>query len=72
MASALHLARRHQIKQRKIEALQEEILGLDKELREIWSELEMGTRELEDIIEEGDERLKAIEHATKGPFIFYP
>lgn len=64
--SALQLARVHQINQGRIEELKSEVLGLEARLREVWSELEQGKRDLEEIIEEGDVRLKAIEKAKAG------
>jgi mediator of RNA polymerase II transcription subunit 4 len=66
LSSAITLAHTHQVKQRKIEALKAEILQLDARWREICVELEKGKRELERAIEEGDERIKAIEDAKKG------
>lgn len=66
LASAITLAHVHQVKQRKIEALKEEILHLDANWREICIELERGQRELQSVIEEGDERSKAIEDAKNG------
>lgn len=68
LASAVTLAHAHQIRQRKIEALKAEILSLDSRWREICIELETEKRELEAIIEEGDERVKSIESAKKGVF----
>ncbi|KAF8889348.1 hypothetical protein BD779DRAFT_1469862 [Infundibulicybe gibba] len=66
LSSALQLARLHQLKQRKIDALENEILELDARWREICVELETGKRELEAMIEEGEERIKTIEQAKKG------
>lgn len=66
LADAITLAHTHQIKQGQIEALKAEILQLDARWREICIELDSGKRELEEIIEEGDERIKAIDEAKKG------
>lgn len=66
LASALQLARVHQIKQMRIEELKSEVLGLEARLREVWGALEAGKRELVDIVEEGEDRIKAIENAKKG------
>ncbi|KAJ7355660.1 vitamin-D-receptor interacting mediator subunit 4-domain-containing protein [Mycena olivaceomarginata] len=71
LSSAVALAHTHQIKQRKIEALKDEILELDRRWREICTELEAGKRELEEMIEEGEERIKSIEQAKKAA-IPYP
>lgn len=66
LSSAVNLAHKHQIKQRRIYALENEILELEARWREIASELESGKRELEEMIEEGEQRIKAIEEAKKG------
>lgn len=73
LASSINLAHIHQIKQRKIDALEAEILVLECEWREICKELARGKTELEELIEEGDDRIKAIEQAKKGlvPFFCY-
>ncbi|KAJ7623518.1 vitamin-D-receptor interacting mediator subunit 4-domain-containing protein [Roridomyces roridus] len=71
LSAAVNLAHTHQIKQRKIEALKDEILELDRRWREICTALEAGKRELEEMIEEGDERIEAIEQAKKAS-IPYP
>lgn len=67
LADAMNIAQTHQIKQRKIEALGSEILDLEAQWRNICEELAQGKSELEELIEEGEERLKAIEQAKKGP-----
>ncbi|KAK0188705.1 vitamin-D-receptor interacting mediator subunit 4-domain-containing protein, partial [Armillaria mellea] len=54
LASAVNTAHSHQIRQRKIEALKNEILELDARWREICMELEREKRELEAMIEEGE------------------
>jgi mediator of RNA polymerase II transcription subunit 4 len=64
LASAIHLARVHQNKQRRIEMLKNEVLELDEKWRDICMELERGKRELEGVIEEGEVRCRAIEDAT--------
>ncbi|KAF8967679.1 vitamin-D-receptor interacting mediator subunit 4-domain-containing protein [Flammula alnicola] len=71
LASAINLARVHQIKQRKIDALEAEILDLETQWREICVELATGKAELEELIEEGEERIKAIDQAKKAS-IPYP
>jgi mediator of RNA polymerase II transcription subunit 4 len=68
MADVLLLARKHQIKQRRIETLKNEILELDSRWREICAELETGKRELEVMIDEGEERVKAIAKAKDSTF----
>ncbi|KAF9480502.1 hypothetical protein BDN70DRAFT_905707 [Pholiota conissans] len=71
LASAINLAHLHQLKQRRIDALEAEILDLDAQWREICVELSTGKAELEELIEEGDERIKAIDEAKKAS-IPYP
>jgi mediator of RNA polymerase II transcription subunit 4 len=71
LASAINLAHIHQIKQRKIDALEAEILALDCEWREICRDLAQGKTELEELIEEGEARIKAIEQAKKGWLVFF-
>lgn len=71
LASAINLAHTHQIKQRGIDALEAEILDLEAQWREICTELAAGKVELEELIEEGNERIKAIEEAKKAS-IPYP
>lgn len=66
LAAALQLARVHQINQHLIEKLKDDVLMLDVHLREVWSELESGKRELEAVIKEGDERIAAIAKAKQG------
>ena len=66
ISRALDVARTHQIKQRKIEALKQEILDLNAQWRHICSELEAGKQELEIMIKEGDERIESIEKAKYG------
>lgn len=66
LAAAINLAYVHQIKQRKIDILETEILQLEAQWRSICTELANGKVELEEMIEEGDERIKAIDEARKG------
>lgn len=66
LASVLHQTRIHQRKQRQIESLTAEVLSLESRLREIASELERGKMELEEMIEEGNGRVKSIEKAKEG------
>ncbi|KAI0319982.1 vitamin-D-receptor interacting mediator subunit 4-domain-containing protein, partial [Amylostereum chailletii] len=71
LATALHLARTHQVKQRRIETLKDQVVELENAWRAIVADLEQGRLELEALIEEGDERIKAIEQA-KAASIPYP
>lgn len=71
LASAINLAYVHQNKQRQIDALEAEILNLDAQWREICAELATGKAELEELIEEGDVRIKAIDEAKKGAEYFW-
>ena len=70
LASAINLAHIHQIKQRKIDALEAEILALECDWREVCKDLAQGKTELEELIEEGEARIKAIEQAKKGWLAF--
>ena len=69
ISRALDIARTHQIKQRKVEALKQEILDLNAQWRHICSELEAGKQELEVMIKEGDERIESIQKAKYGRLI---
>ncbi|KAI0831823.1 vitamin-D-receptor interacting mediator subunit 4-domain-containing protein [Trametes gibbosa] len=71
LAAAVQLARIHQVKQRRIEQLKDEVLALDRRWRSIVGELDDGRRELDAIVREGEERIKAIEEA-KAAAIPYP
>ncbi|KAH9943799.1 vitamin-D-receptor interacting mediator subunit 4-domain-containing protein [Amylocystis lapponica] len=71
LASAVQLTRIHQVKQRKIEQLKNEVLELDRRWRQVVQELDEGRKELEVILREGEERTKAIEEA-KAASIPYP
>ncbi|TFY54018.1 hypothetical protein EVJ58_g9110 [Rhodofomes roseus] len=71
LAAAVQCARAHQVRQRRIEALKAEVLELESEWRSVVGALEEGRRELEGIVKEGEERLKAIEDAKKAA-IPYP
>ncbi|OCB85471.1 hypothetical protein A7U60_g7480 [Sanghuangporus baumii] len=66
LAAVLQQARIHQYKQRRIESLSAEVLNLEGRLREMAAELERGKRELEEMIEEGDECVMAIEKAKQA------
>jgi hypothetical protein len=68
LAEAINLVHVHQIKQRKIDALEAEILHLESQWRDICTQLETGKAELEEIIEEGGERIRTIEEARRGGF----
>jgi len=67
MASALQEARIHQSNQRRIDELKDEVLGLEARLRDIWYKLDQGKKELEEILEDGEERLAAIDRAKSAP-----
>jgi len=71
LASAVQLARTHQVKQRKIEQLKSDVLELDRRWRHIVLELEQGRGELESMVKEGNERIQSIEEA-KAAAIPYP
>ncbi|PIL24660.1 hypothetical protein GSI_12544 [Ganoderma sinense ZZ0214-1] len=71
LATAVHIARAHQVKQRRIEQLKDEVLDLDRRWREIVRALDEGRRELDSIVREGEERIKAIDEA-KAASIPYP
>jgi mediator of RNA polymerase II transcription subunit 4 len=66
LAAAMQLARLHQRKQQRIEALKSDVLALEDSWRTVIMRLEEGRRELEAIISEGDVRLAAIQQATSG------
>lgn len=66
MAAALHQGRTHQIKQKEIERLTDEIIGLDAQLRESVLTISDGMDELSKIVTEGQETLKLIEQAAKS------
>ena len=68
ISRALDIARTHQIKQRKIEILKQDILDLNAQWRHICSELEAGKQELEIMIKEGEERIESIDKAKYGQF----
>ena len=69
LAAAINKAHVHQVKQRRIDALETEILQLETQWRSICIELARGKAELEEIIEGGDIRIKAIDEARKGTFL---
>ncbi|KAI1791830.1 vitamin-D-receptor interacting mediator subunit 4-domain-containing protein [Ganoderma leucocontextum] len=71
LATAVQVARAHQVKQRRIEQLKDEALDLDRRWREIVRALDEGRRELDAIVREGEERIKAIDEA-KAAAIPYP
>ncbi|THU86237.1 hypothetical protein K435DRAFT_782956, partial [Dendrothele bispora CBS 962.96] len=71
LSAAVNLTYKHQIKQRRIEALKAEILELDAKWRHICMELQNEKMELESTIEEGDKRIEGIEQAKKAS-IPYP
>ncbi|KAI0338973.1 hypothetical protein BDW22DRAFT_1337224 [Trametopsis cervina] len=71
LAEAVKLARQHQIKQRKIERLKDEVLKLEQSWRDSIEQLQEGKQRLEVVLVESEERLKAIEDA-KAASIPYP
>lgn len=66
LANAVQLSRIHQVKQRKIERLKNEVLEMEGKWREIVESLEKGKLELEEVIEEGEKRIKSIQEAKAG------
>ena len=66
LAGAIDHARTHQAKQRRIEALKREVLELEARWREIVAALEEGRRDLEAMVTQGDERIRAINEAKAG------
>lgn len=66
LSVALQQTRIHQLNQRRIEVLSAEVLDLEVRLREAWEELAHGKRELEEMIVEGEERIKAASKAKEG------
>ena len=66
LAAAVQLASAHQVKQRRIEQLKDDVLDLDRRWRDIVRSLDEGRRELDAIVREGEERIKAIEEAKAG------
>jgi mediator of RNA polymerase II transcription subunit 4 len=67
LAEALRKSRIHLLKQRRIEALLAEVHDLDVQLLEIVETLGHGQKELAAVIEEGGERVRAADEATKCP-----
>jgi len=72
LAGAIDCARTHQAKQRRIEALKRELLELETRWREIVAALEAGRRDLEAMITQGDERIRAINEAKAGALCYSP
>jgi mediator of RNA polymerase II transcription subunit 4 len=66
LAAAVQLARLHQKRQQRIEALKADVLALEDSWRTVILKLEEGRRDLEGIISEGEVRLAAIERAKAG------
>ncbi|KAG8942068.1 hypothetical protein FRC04_003871 [Tulasnella sp. 424] len=65
LAEALNQARLHQIKQRRIEQLKEDIVALDWRLNDICEKLKEDKSALEEIIREAEVRVKAIDRTEK-------
>lgn len=70
LATALHLARIHQGKQREIDKLMLEILALDTQLRNVILALSQGKEALENMMTEGDTVLEKANLAAEGWFGF--
>ena len=66
LATAVQLARLHQKRQQRIEALKADVLALEDCWRTVIMRLEVGRRDLKAIISEGDVRVAAIEQAKAG------
>ncbi|PVF96452.1 hypothetical protein CPB86DRAFT_816328 [Serendipita vermifera] len=66
LAEAMKLTRTHLLKQKRIEQLMDEVYELDAQLVEIVESLSTGQRELQAIIEEGEERIATAERAQKS------
>ncbi|KAG8964930.1 hypothetical protein FRC05_003536 [Tulasnella sp. 425] len=66
LAEALNQARLHQIKQRRIEQLKEDIVALDWRLNDICEKLKEDKSALEEIIREAEVRVKAIDRTEKA------
>jgi len=65
LAEATRLARIHLLKQKRIDQLMDEVFELDAQLVEIVETLATGQRELQAIIEEGEERIESARKAQK-------
>jgi hypothetical protein len=68
LAAGIRLAHIHQSKQRRMSLLKEDVLRLDEAWKIICQDLETGRKELEAMIQQCEERIKAIESAKEGPF----
>jgi hypothetical protein len=66
LAAAVQLARRHQMNYRRIEAIKDEIIELERCWHESCIELETGNNELKAMIDEAGERLQGIELSGNG------
>ncbi|KAF8324321.1 vitamin-D-receptor interacting mediator subunit 4-domain-containing protein [Cantharellus anzutake] len=66
LASAVNMAKVHQEKQREIDALTQEILELERDLRDKIRFLVNGRNALGEILRESEESLEAIDQAAKG------
>lgn len=67
LAAALNQSRDHQLKQRRIEQLKEDIVDLEWHLKAACQKLLQDKSELEAIIREGDERVKIMDAVEDGP-----
>lgn len=66
LAEAMRLTRIHLMKQKRIEQLMDEVYELDAQLIEVVETLATGQRDLQAIIEEGEERIASADKAKKG------
>jgi mediator of RNA polymerase II transcription subunit 4 len=66
LAEATRLTRIHLLKQKRIEQLMDEVYELDAQLIEVVETLATGQRELQAVIEEGEERISSADKARKG------
>lgn len=64
LAEAMRLVRIHLLKQKQIEQLMDEVCELDSQLVEVVDGLSKGQRELQAIIDEGEDRITSAEKAT--------
>jgi hypothetical protein len=68
LANSVQRAREYQARQRRIASLMEEVLSLEAKWRATCAELERGKRELSEMIEEGDVRVRAMDKAKEGTY----
>jgi mediator of RNA polymerase II transcription subunit 4 len=66
LAEAMRLTRIHLLKQKRIEQLMDEVYELDAQLIEVVETLARGQRELQAVIEEGEERISSADKAKNS------